>query len=307
MHIKTNIEHSPVQIIVLAMCPLLFAMSSVNEAVFFLCGTILCLIISQLFLMIFNRYLANDVKALLTAIISAMLIAVASIAVKEYTDKVLPDNAYLIIFSTTILNAEFIYFSSKALKRHYFLNILKNLIIFSAIMLVYSVFKEFLSQGTVCEKQLFKFDGFAFCELIIFDLLWIATLCALFDYTVRYIDKKRETKNMVYQKYVRIIRSEKAFQYDKLRREKLLANQIEINRINKSDSEKIKQKEAENEAIESVQEVVSEEEVVEVTGADAETVDAESGENANPEISVETPIEDTGKKSKKKKKKEDKK
>jgi hypothetical protein len=138
-------------------------------------------------------------------------------------------------------------------------------------------------------------------------LLSIATLCALFDYTVRYIDKKRETKNMIYQKYVRIIRNEKAFQYDNLRREKLLANQIEVNRINKSDSEKIKQKEAENEAIESVQEVVSEEEVVEITGADAETVDAESGEKIEGEVSAKTSIEETGKKSKKKKKKEDKK
>ncbi len=307
MHIKTNIEHSPVQIIVLAICPLLFAMTTVSEAIFFLCGTAACLIISQLFLMIFNRYLANDVKALLTAVISAMVVAVATIAVREYTDKVLPDNAYLIIFSTTILNAEFIYFSSKALKRHYFLNILKNLIIFSAIMVVYAVFKEFLSLGSVCDKQLFKFDGFSFCETIVFDLLWIAGLCALFDYTVRYIDKKRETKNMIYQKYVRIIRNEKAFQYDKLRREKLLANQIEVNRINKSDSEKIKQKVAENEAIESVQEVVSEEEVIEVTGADAETVDTDSGEKPEGETPAETPIEETGKKSKKKKKKEDKK
>ena len=307
MHIKTSIEHSPVQIIVLAICPLLFAMTTVNEAVFFLCGTVICLIISQLFLIIFNRYLTNDVKALLTAIISAMLVAVASIAVKEYTDKVLPDNAYLIIFSTTILNAEFIYFSSKALKRHYFLNILKNLIIFSAMVFVYAVFKEFLSLGTVCDKQLFKFDGFSFCLTIIYDLLSIATLCALFDYTVRYIDKKRETKNMIYQKYVRIIRNEKAFQYDNLRREKLLANQIEVNRINKSDSEKIKQKEAENEAIESVQEIVSEEEVVEITGADAETVVDGLGENLEGETSEKTPIEETGKKSRKKKKKEDKK
>ena len=82
MHIKTNVEHSPVQIIVLAMCPLIFALSNVSEAIFFLCGTILCLIISQLFLMIFNRYLSNDVKALLTAIISAMIVAVATVAVR---------------------------------------------------------------------------------------------------------------------------------------------------------------------------------------------------------------------------------
>ena len=304
MHIKTNVEHSSVQIIVLAICPLLFAMTSVYEAIFFLCGTVICLVVSQMFILMFNRYLTNDVKALLTAIISSMLVSVATIAIKEYTDKVLPDNSYLIIFSTTILNAEFIYFSSKALKRHYFFNILKNLIIFAMILLVYSVFKEFLSVGCVCEKQLFNFKGFEFCKSIIFDLVWIATLCAIFDYTVRTIDKKFETKNMIYQKYVRIIRNEKAFQYDKLRREKLLANQIEVNRINKVDSEKIIQKEAENESIDSVQEVLSEEEVIEVQGIEDETVE---GETEQVEEVLDTIEQNTGKKSKKKKKKEDKK
>ena len=304
MHLKTNIEHSPVQIIVLAMCPLLFAMTNVSEAIFFLCGTAICLIISQLFIMMFNKYLTNDVKALITAIISAMIVAILTIAVREYTDKVLPDNSYLIIFSTTILNAEFIYFSRKSLKRHYFLNILKNLIIFSLMMVVYSAVQEFMAFGTICKKQLFKFDGFEFCNTIIFDLLWIASLCAIFDFFVRYIDKKREIKNMIYQKYVRIIRSEKAFQYDNLRREKLLANQIEVNRINKADSEKIKQKQAENETIESIEEVVSEESV-EIEGSDEETVDIDENVGANESLEVKEESED--KKSKKKKKKEDKK
>ena len=198
MHLKTNVEHSSVQIIVLAICPFLLAMTSVNDAVFYLSGTAICLIVSQFFLTIFNRYLTNDVKALLTALISAMIITVGSIAVKEFTDKVMPDNSYLIIFSATILNAEFIYFSNKALKKHYFFNIFKNLVIFAVIMCVFAAIKEFMSFGSIFEKQLFKFDGFAFCETIIFDLLLLASLCAVFDYFVRNIEKKLETKHMVY-------------------------------------------------------------------------------------------------------------
>ena len=303
MHLKTNIEHSPVQIIVLAMCPLLLAVASIYEAVFFLCGTIICLIFSHIFLMMFNRYLTNDVKTLLTALLSAMIVAVSSIAIKEFTDKVLPDNAYLMVFSTTILNAEFIYFNNKAMKKHYFMNILKILFIYSVMMVVYAAVKEFMSLGSIWNKQLFKFDGFVFCDSIIFDLLWLASLCAISDFVVRKIDKSIETKHMVYQKYVRIIRSEKAFQYDKLRREKLLANSIEVNRINKTDSEKIKQKEAENEAIESVDEIVAEEdESSEISESDVDatetsaTESVESGEDKN-----------AGKKSKKKNKKEGKK
>lgn len=310
MHLKTNIEHSSVQIITLAICPLLLAVSSINDAVFFACGTIICLIISQLFLMIFNRYLSNDVKALLTAIISAMIITVGSIAVKEFTDKVLPDNSYLIVFSTTILNAEFIYFSNKAIKKHFFFNVLKNLIVFTLMMSVYSIVKEFMAFGTFYDKQLFKFDGFVFCQSVIFDLLWLASLCAAFDYCVRHIDRRIETKNMIYQKYIRIIRNEKTFQYDKLRREKLLANEIEVNKIGKNESEKIKQKEAENEAIESVEEVLSEVEVVDVTIPDESeqvTTDESLGEKTDEDMSEQKQKKKSKKKDKKKSKKGDKK
>lgn len=297
MHIKTNIEHSPVQIIVLAICPLLLVVSSVNEAVFFVCGTILCLLISQLFLMMFHKYLNNNVKAMLTAIISALLVIVATILVREYTDKKLPDNSYFIIFSTTILSAEFIYFRNKALTKHYLLYIFKIIFIFALLIFVYAVIKEFLAFGTICNKKLFAFSGVKFCEGMIFNLLLLALLCALFDYVVRTIDKKVETKNMVYQKYVKIIRNEKAFQYDRLRREKLLTNEIEVNRVNKADAEKITQKESENEAIDSVKEVISEESEI----SEPEQAKEDEQKIENPEISVDSNFDDD-KKSKKKKK-----
>ncbi len=295
MHIKTNIEHSSVQIIVLAICPLLMAVSSVDEAVFFVCGTAICLLVSQLFLMIFNKYLTNNVKAMLTAIISAMLVTVAIILVKENTDKVLPENSYFIIFSTTILSAEFIYFRNKATTKHYFMSILKILFIFALITGVYAVIKEFLAFGSIYGKQLFKFSGVEFCRLIIFDLILLASLCAIFDYVVRLIDRKKETKDMVYQKYVKIIRSEKAFQYDILRREKLLTNEIEVNKINKVDAEKLAQKQSENEAIESVKDAVTEEsEIVEPEEVEEEKIE-------NPDINVDLKTEDEKGKKKKKK------
>lgn len=305
MHIKTNIEHSSVQIIVLAICPLLLVVSSVNDAVLFVCGTVLCLLVSQMFISVFNKYLTNNVKAMLTAIISALLVIVATILVKEKTDKVLPDNFYFVIFSTTILNAEFIYFNNRALTKHYFFSILKNLFIFALIVFLYSVIKEFLAFGTIYGKKLFAFSGVEFFETMIFNLLLLATLCAAFDYFVRKIDKAHETKSMVYQKYVKIIRDEKTFQYDKLRREKLLGNEIEVNRVNKEDAEKIAQKVSENEAIESVKEVVSEETEIVEPKEENEKEEAVKEEVKNPEVNVEAEEKDD-KKSKKKKKKGDK-
>ncbi len=294
MHIKTNIEHSSVQIIVLALCPLLLVVSSMIDALFFMCGTILCLFLSQIVILIFNRYLANNVKAMLTALISALVVVVSSILIKDMTDKVLPETSYFLIFSTTILNAEFIYFRNKAVTKHYFFSIFKISFIFTLLFMMYAVIKEFMAFGTLMEKQIFSFAGFEFCKTMIFNLLLMACLCALFDFVIRVIEKAYETKNMVYQKYVKIIRNEKAFQYDRLRRERLLANEIEINKLNKSDSEKLKQKSSENEAIESVREEIVNSEEEEVTENIENNDDAE-----NQEIKEEPETKKRGRKKKK--------
>lgn len=295
MHVKTNIEHSSVQIIVLAICPLMLAISTIYDAIFFLSGTILCLLISQLFLAVFNKYLSNNVKAMLTAIISSLIIIVATILIKEYTAKTLPENAYLIIFSTTILSAEFIYYREKASSRHYFLDILKYILIFSLLVVIFAAIEEFMAFGTIIDKKIFNFSGFEFCRTIIFDLILLASLCTIFDYFVRLIDKKFEIKNMVYQKYIKIIRDEKTFQYDKLRREKLLTNDIEINRVNDIEAEKIKDKQAENVAVESIKEVVSEESEI------SEPIEKEEFQE-NPSIDVNAiNLEETDAKKKKKK------
>ena len=92
--------------------------------------------------MIFNKYLTNNVKAMLTAIISSLLVIVATILIKEFTDKTLPDNSYFIIFSTTILSGEFIYFRNKALQKHYALYILRIIFIFTLMTGIYSCIKE---------------------------------------------------------------------------------------------------------------------------------------------------------------------
>ena len=305
MHIKTNVEHSSVQIIVLALCPLLFVVSSMVDAIFFMSGTILCLLISQFVILIFNKYLTNNVKAMITALISALLVVVSTILVKEYTDKIMPETSYFIIFSTTILNAEFIYFRNKAVMKRYFLSVLKIIFIFALLFMTYAAIKEFMAFGTLMKKSIFAFQGFEFCRTMIFNLLLLASLCALFDYVVRVIDKVHETKSMMYQKYVKIIRNEKSFQYDRLRRERLLTNEIEVNKLSKADSEKLKQKSSENETIESVSEVVSEEEHEVVEPAEEVDEPAVSDE----EDKTVKKVKKASKKSKNKKKnnKEDKK
>ena len=160
MHIKTNIEHSSVQIIVLAICPLLMVVSTINQAIFYMSGTILCLLVSQIFITIFNRFLNNNVKTMLTALISALIVTASMILVKEYTNNVMPETSYFIIFSTVILNAEFVYFRNKAVMKHYFFSILKIIFIYALLGFVYVTIKEFTSFGTLFDYRLLNFDGF---------------------------------------------------------------------------------------------------------------------------------------------------
>ena len=108
-------------------------------------------------------------------------------------------------------------------------------------------------------KQITSYSGFGFFNTIASDFLLLGLMCFLFDLLFRWIDKQIENKNIKYQKYIKTIRDEKSFQYDSLRRQKLLVNEIEVNNMNAKEAEKIIQKNSENEAINSVQEVLNEE------------------------------------------------
>ena len=301
MHIKTNIEGSSVQIAVLAICPLITVINSVNDALFFVAMTVLCVILSQLFCLIFNKYLSKNIKTMLTAIISAFLVVIVEILAKEQMGKTLPANAFFVVFSATVLSLEFNYFKIKARTKFFMLSVLKSSLIFAVISFVFAIIKEFLSSGMIYGYSLFEFKGLEFFGGVVFSLILLGFLCFLFDMLVRWLEKEVEARNLVYQKYVKIIRDEKAFQYDKLRREKLLINEIEVNNINRADAEKLIAKESENESVESVKETIEDEEGEIVV---PEEPDAETKEEKQTEKQQTEQVEEGKSKKNKKNKKE---
>jgi len=230
------------------------------------------------------------------------LVVIATIVAKQNYNIVLNPNAYFIIFSTVVLSVEFYYFKGIALIKHFAFNNLKTMFLFALVSFVFAGIKEFLAFGKLYGKTIFSsFSGVEFFGSIVFSLILLAVLCFLFDIVVRIVEKKIKDRKLVYQKYVKIIRNEKAFQYDLLRREKLLANQVEVNRINRVEADKIIQKESENEAIESVKEVVTEESDIAVPEEKSDETD-ENNENTESISSEDTGEKNEAEESDKKKK-----
>lgn len=257
MHIKTNVELSSVQLAILAVCPLITVVSGVSECLYFMAGTILCLLVSQLLCWLFNKYMGTAVKIFVCAITSSFVVVMGSFLMRKFFDITLAEDIYFVIFSSVVMSADFIYFRHKATTNHTVFNFLKAIFIFALVLFTFAFVKEFLAFGTMFDKQLFAYSGFGFFETIASDLLILGLLCFLYDILFRWVDKQVENKNIKYQKYIKTIRDEKSFQYDNLRRQKLLVNEIEINNMNAKEAEKIIQKNSENEAINSVQEVLN--------------------------------------------------
>lgn len=259
MHIKTNIEPSSVQLAVLSICPLITVIGGVNQAVEFIVGTAICLFLSQLICWMFNRFLGNAVKVFACALTSAFVVVFGTFLLREKFSYVVDVNIYYIIFSSVILSSDFIYFRHKAAVNHTVVHFIRLIFTYSIILFVFAFVKEFLSEGTIFGVRYLKYNGIGFFATVASDFLVLGLLCAVFDTIFRWIDKQIENKSIKYQKYIKTIRDEKAFQYDSLRRQNLLVNDIEINNMNAKEAEKIIQKTSENETITSVEEVLNEE------------------------------------------------
>jgi Na+-transporting NADH:ubiquinone oxidoreductase subunit NqrD len=181
MHIKTNVELSSVQIAILAICPLITVVGSVSDAVYFVVGTAICLLLSQLFCWIFNKYMGNAVKVFVCALTSAFVVVMGTYIAREMFSVTLSENMYYIIFSAVVMSSDFIYFRHKAATNHTILNFFKVVFIYSLVLFVFSFIKEFLTMGTVLGKRLLGYDGYGFFNTVASDFLILGILCALFD------------------------------------------------------------------------------------------------------------------------------
>lgn len=261
MHIKSNIEHNVIDVVILAVCPLLLVLTNAMSAVYYVLATAFCFMISAVVCLLLNKFLSKTVKVFVTVVLSTFLITVFNYFVSEYQFLGLKssDENYYAILSTIVLSIDIYYIDSKAAVNNFFMRILNSIFVFALVSFVYVVVKEFLSFGTIFDWKPFAYAGYEFFESITFSFILIAILCAVFEILFRSISSYKQSKSMAYAKLLKQVRNERVFQYDTLRRQKLLASDVEYKHVGSDEYEDIRDKENKNETL---SDLVDEEEPV---------------------------------------------
>ncbi len=251
MHIKSNIEHNVIDVVILAICPLVLIMNNASEALYYICATAFCFIISAIVCLMLNKFLSKTMKVFITAVLSTFLITVFNYLIQEYSILGLSasNQNYYAILSTIVMSIDIYYIDIKAAVNNYFIRVLNSIFIYTVVSIIFVVVKEFLSFGTIFNWKPFAYSGYAFFETVTFSFIWLALLCAVCEIVFRKIIKYLEQKNMAYAKLLKQVKNERVFQYDSLRRQKLLASEVEIKYVDNEEFEEIVDKDNKNESL----------------------------------------------------------
>ncbi len=245
MHVRTNIEHNIIQVIIISLCPLLAVLSSCQDALLLSLLTFVCFFISAIVCSVFNKYMSRNVKIFITAILSTFIVTIFNYYLKENPVWIFEasDSNFLAVLSTICLCVDVYFIQTQAVSKNHFFTILANSALFIFIVMLYSIVCEILGYGTVFGEKLFEnFSGSSFCLTITFKLLWLGLLGVSADAIYRIYFKHMEKRRVAYGKFIRKIRDEKKFQYDSLRRKKLLVSPVEINTIRADEAREIEER-----------------------------------------------------------------
>lgn len=251
MHIKSNIEHNIVDVIILAICPLILVLTDVKSAFTYCVLTSICLLISSFVCYVLNKILSKTLKIFVTIIISTMIVTIVNFVLTEYQvwNFTASNLNYYAILSTIVMSIDLFYIDSKAVVNHYLFRVISSILVFLLITMFYGVIKEFLCIGTIVDWKPFKYSGFAFFKTITFSFILMGFTCVFFEVIFRTISKYVENKSMIYAKLLKQIKNERVFQYDSLRRQKLLESNVEYKYINTEEYEDIIDRNNKNESL----------------------------------------------------------
>ncbi|MBQ8452050.1 MAG: hypothetical protein IJ538_04690 [Clostridia bacterium] len=251
MHIRTNIELNLAHFVILAICPIVFLTMTTVEGIVFAVVACVAFLISVSVCRLFSKFLDRKLKVFVTAVLSSFIVTMFNYILTKtsFLGLITSDNYYFAALSSVILSLDFYYIDNKdVLKR----NIVKSIVIvltFVFVLFIFTAVKEIFGTGKIFGRQILTFDGQEFFLTPAFSFVFLAVIAAIIQAIYRAINKNIETNRIYYEKFVKDIRNEKIFQYDKLRRQKLLSNTIEIRKISDEEAEKIKEQSNQNETL----------------------------------------------------------
>lgn len=238
MRIKSKFELNFVHVAVLAVCPFMLMAKNFQTGMTLMLLSITSFLLATLFTLIFCKKSSKNTRIFASAIIAALVVAGFEFLAKNGTFNSIGEVSYFAILSTMILCIDSVYVDKKASTTSYILTMIRLVAIYVIVSTIYFLLKEFLSFGTIGGMKIIaSFEGYAFFEMITFDLILLGLLCALINRISALFIEMHNEKTMVYNKYKMKVRNEKMFIYEHYRRKKLLTSDVEINKINDSASE----------------------------------------------------------------------
>ncbi len=249
MHIKTNIELNIMHFAILAICPLLLVTVNVKQTLFMIVLTLICFVVSALFCLLLSRVLTRNIKIFISALISTFIVTLVNLYLSKYNllDLKAETSNFFAALSAVILCVDIYYLDTNSAPKNYFISVLSLALSFACVQFVYSPIKEFAAFGTIFGKYIFDFKGLEFCNTMMFSLILLAFLAVFAQMIYKAIINAIDDRKMAYQKYVKLVREEKEFQYDTLRRNKLLTSEIETKHIDNTEADEMLDKTSVNE------------------------------------------------------------
>lgn len=254
MRVKSSTQQNIVQIVILSICPLLAVINNLNQGLFYILATCICFAVSAVICKIFNKLFSKNMKVFITAILSTFILTIVNYMLGKHTILGIetPTASYYAVLSTMCLCLDAYFLDKKSEKKLYIFKIIYDCVYFAVILMIFSVFTEFLGFGTVFKVTIIPgFTGNPFFQTMVSKFLMLGIIHLILETTYQARQEKAYEKKIILEKYVRRIRDEKFFQYDSLRRKQLLASKIIINNVNDETVMEIEEKLDQNEMVET--------------------------------------------------------
>ncbi len=229
MHVRTNIEHNIIQVVVLSLCPLMLVMENIHQAIYFVVTTLACYWVSAFVCFVFKRYLSRNLKIFITALLSTFIVTIVTkyLGNNSFFKLQSEESCYFAVLSATCLCIDIYFIEKNVVVKKYLPKVLTDSLLFALIAFIYVFVIELFGFGTAFGAKTL-IGANSFFASITFKLIWLGVVAIFSDAIYRVCLRRAEQKTLAYQKYVKKIRDEKEFQYEELRRNKLLTSEIEI-------------------------------------------------------------------------------
>ena len=139
MRVKSNSQQTVVQVVILAICPLLMVIDNLNQALFYILATCICFAVSAVVCKMFNKLFSKNMKVFVTAILSTFILTIVNYMLGKHTILGIetPTASYYAVLSTICLCLDAYFLDKKSERKLYFFKVIYDCVYFAVILMIF--------------------------------------------------------------------------------------------------------------------------------------------------------------------------